>query len=138
MPETPDGPRTVGWDVPDDLSMVGKTRGMVKDILTTWAFENLADDVVLVVGELLANAITYGRPPVRLSMSAGADGLCVEVTDHGPERPHHLHLGIEAIHGRGLTIVEALAHEAGVTPLPDIPGKTVWGRWRLSTSLEQA
>ncbi|MER5419607.1 hypothetical protein [Streptosporangium roseum] len=44
----------------------------------------------------------------------------------------HLDLGVEAVHGRGLAIVEALAHDSGVTPLPDRPGKTVWARWRFS------
>lgn len=70
-------------------------------------------------------------PPVRLSVWAGTDELCVRVTDHGPDRPRHLDLGVEAAHGRGLTIVEALSDASGVTPLPDTPGKTVWARWRL-------
>ncbi|MGW4422177.1 ATP-binding protein [Streptosporangium sp. NPDC004631] len=131
MPVTPDGLRTVCWDLPHDSSVVGKARGMVREILTRWALPGLADDVVLVVGELLANAITYGDPPVRLSVWAGTDELCVRVTDHGPDRPRHLGLDVEAVHGRGLTIVEALTDASGVIPLPDTPGKTVWARWRL-------
>ncbi|MEV7968532.1 ATP-binding protein [Sphaerisporangium sp. NPDC088356] len=134
MPEAPEGPRTVCWDLPPDLSMVGKTRSMVNEILISWALHTLADDVILVVGELLANAITYGEPPVRLSLSAEAEGLRVQVTDHGRDQPRRLDLGIEAVHGRGLTIVEALAHECGATRLPDGPGKTVWARWHLPNS----
>ncbi|MEU8268123.1 ATP-binding protein [Sphaerisporangium sp. NPDC049002] len=88
--------------------------------------------------ELLANAITYGEPPVRLSLWLGRGELCVRVTDHGPDQPRHLDLGIEAIHGRGLTIVDALAHDCGLTPLPDGPGKTVWARWRLSSQTAEA
>ncbi|WP_405147161.1 ATP-binding protein [Sphaerisporangium sp. NBC_01403] len=135
MPDsTPDGARTVCWDLPRDLSMIGKTRSMVSEILVAWALQSFADDVILVVGELLANASTYGEPPVRLSLSAEAEGLCVQVTDHGRDQPRRLDLGIEAVHGRGLTIVEALAHECGATPLPNGPGKTVWARWHLPTS----
>ncbi|WP_433244395.1 ATP-binding protein [Streptosporangium sp. CA-135522] len=130
MPATPDDLRTVCWALPHEPSIVGKARAMVHETLAAWGLQSLADDVVLVVGELLANAITYGEPPVGLSLWAGADGFCVRVTDHGPEQPRHLDLGIEAVHGRGLTIVEALAHDSGVTPLPDHPGKTVWARWR--------
>ncbi|MFI6506646.1 hypothetical protein ACIBCT_03505 [Streptosporangium sp. NPDC050855] len=52
-------------------------------------------------------------------------------TDHGPGRPRHLRLDTGALHGPGLTIVEALSHGSGVVPLPDHPGKTVWARWRL-------
>ncbi|WP_214410062.1 ATP-binding protein [Sphaerisporangium fuscum] len=133
MPETPDGGlRTVCWDLPGDLSMIGKARGMVKEILAAWALpDHLADDVVLAVGELLANAMTYGKPPVRLSLWQRGGELCVRVSDHGPEQPRHLDLGIEAVHGRGLAIVAALAHEHGITPLPDGPGKTVWALWRV-------
>ncbi|WP_405142211.1 ATP-binding protein [Sphaerisporangium sp. NBC_01403] len=135
MLNMPDGSRRVCWDVPHDLSMVGKTRGMVNEILTAWALRHLADDVVLVAGELLANAITYGEPPVRLTLSAGTGELHLQVTDHGPEQPRHLHLSLEAVHGRGLTIVEALAHQSGVTQLPGTQGKTVWARWRLPPRL---
>ncbi|MET8333955.1 ATP-binding protein [Streptosporangium canum] len=131
MPATPDDPRTVCWPLPHELSIVGKARGMVNETLTAWALQSLADDVVLVAGELLANAITHGEPLVRLSLWAGADELCVRVTDHGPEQPRHLDLGVEAVHGRGLTIVEALADDSGVIPLPDRPGKTVWARWDI-------
>ncbi|MEV6979650.1 ATP-binding protein [Sphaerisporangium sp. NPDC051017] len=133
MPQTQDdGLRTVCWDLPDDLSMVGKARAMVREVLTTWALLTIADDVILTVSELLTNALSYGEPPVRLSLWLDTDGLCVRVTDHGPERPRHLELDIEALHGRGLAIVGALAHDTGVTPLPDDQGKTVWCRWHLS------
>lgn len=131
MHQTPDGLRAACWDLPYDPSIVGKARRVVGETLATWAFTHLADDVVLVVGELLANAITYGEPPVRLSMWAGVGELCVRVTDHGPDQPRHLDLGVEAVHGRGLTIVDALADDSGVTPLSDGPGKTAWARWRL-------
>jgi anti-sigma regulatory factor (Ser/Thr protein kinase) len=132
MKERPDGLRAVCWDLPHDLSMVGKARRLVSDILTTWELGGLADDVVVVVGELLANAVNHGEPPIRLSLWAGTDGLCLRITDHGPELPRRLRLGLEAVHGRGLTIVEALADDYGVTPLPDAPGKTVWARWGQS------
>ncbi|MEV6987399.1 ATP-binding protein [Sphaerisporangium sp. NPDC051017] len=133
MPETPNGLRTVCWDLPHDLSMVGATRAMVRDTLTTWALGDLADDVVLVADELLVNAINYGDPPIRLSLWASPGDLCVRVTDHGTGQPRHLDLGIESVHGRGLTIVAALAHDHGITALTDGPGKTVWARWRHAT-----
>ncbi len=130
MPETSDGLRTACWDLPHDPSVIGKARRAVSETLTTWRLAHLADDLVLVVGELLANAITYGEPPVRLSLWLGGDELCVRVTDHGSDQPRHLDLGVEAVHGRGLTIVEALSDDCGTVPLTDGPGKTVWARWR--------
>ncbi|MFI6455615.1 ATP-binding protein [Streptosporangium amethystogenes] len=126
-----DDPRTVCWDLPHDLPIVGKARAMVRETLTAWALHHLVDDAVLVAGELLANAIVHGEPVVRLSLRASADEFQIQVTDRGPGQPRHLTLDPESLHGRGLTIVRALAHDTGVTPLPDHPGKTVWARWRL-------
>ncbi|GAA3115815.1 ATP-binding protein [Streptosporangium carneum] len=132
VPETPNGLRAACWDPPYDPSAIGEVRRAVRETLTAWALAYLADDVVLVVGELLANAVTYGEPPVRLSLWAGAGELSVRVTDHGPDQPRHLDLGVEAVHGRGLTIVDALADDSGTAPLPDGPGKAAWARWRLT------
>jgi anti-sigma regulatory factor (Ser/Thr protein kinase) len=132
MIETPDGLRTVSWDLPHDLAMVGKARHLANEILIRWGCGDLVDDVVLVIGELLGNAICYGAPPIRLSLWATAGELCVRVTDHGTGTPRRLDLGLDAVHGRGLTIVAALAGDHGVIPLSDGPGKVVWARWRTS------
>ncbi|GII61359.1 hypothetical protein Skr01_14440 [Sphaerisporangium krabiense] len=103
---------------------------MAGEVLVRWGYGDLADDVILVIGELLGNAVSHGAPPFRLSLWATTSDLCVRVTDHGLGIPRRLHLTLEAVHGRGLSIVAALAHEFGVIPLPDPPGKIVWARWR--------
>ncbi|MFF0309711.1 ATP-binding protein [Streptosporangium sp. NPDC004379] len=131
MPVTPYGPRAAQWTLPHDLSVIGKTRGLVQEMLTAWGLGRLADDVVLAAGELLANTISYGEPLVRLTLRAEDGTLWIEVADRGPELPRRLNLGPDAVHGRGLIIVEALSDAFGVTPLPDTPGKTVWARWDL-------
>ncbi|MGW4639283.1 ATP-binding protein [Sphaerisporangium sp. NPDC004334] len=133
MPEISDGLRVACWEVPGDASVVGKVRAMVKEALGGWKLSCLADDVVLVVGELLANAISYGEPPIRVSLWAGDGDLFVWVTDHGAGQPHRLDLGLDSTHGRGLAIVAALAHGHGVTPLTGATGKTVWARWSHSS-----
>ncbi|GII75528.1 hypothetical protein Sru01_05100 [Sphaerisporangium rufum] len=132
------GARTAGWEVPDDLAAVGKVRGMVRDVLAEWGLAGLADDVVLVAGELLANASTHGRPPVRLGLAMDGGRLLVQVTDHGAGRPRRLDLGTAATHGRGLAIVAALADEYGTARAEDMadraaamPGKTVWASWHV-------
>ncbi|GGK66172.1 hypothetical protein Sme01_11080 [Sphaerisporangium melleum] len=131
MPDSTPDPRVVHWELPHDLSMAGKARGMVHETLLSWGLQELADDVILATGELVANALAYGAPPVRLALSARGDDLRLEVTDHGSGHPRRLDLGVEAVHGRGLAIVEALAAECGVTTRPDVVGKTVWARWRV-------
>ncbi|MFC4531548.1 ATP-binding protein [Sphaerisporangium dianthi] len=130
MIETPDGLRTVSWDLPHELAAVGKARHMANEVLIAWDLAHLADDVVLVIGELLGNAISHGAPPIRLSLWSTSGELSVRVTDHGPGTPRRLDLGLDADHGRGLPIVAALAGDYGVIPLADGPGKTVWARWK--------
>ncbi|WP_433366196.1 ATP-binding protein [Streptosporangium sp. CA-115845] len=78
------------------------------------------------------HAVAVWPTPEPLTLRARtADEFQVQVTDRGTGQPRHLTLDPESLHGRGLTIVRALAHDTGVTPLPDRPGKTVWARWRL-------
>ncbi|WP_156056550.1 ATP-binding protein [Streptosporangium roseum] len=81
--------------------------------------------------EELHELIRETGPPVRLSLWAMPEGVCVRVTDHGPGRPHRLDLGQDATSGRGLAIVEALADQWGVIPVRAEAGKTVWAAWRL-------
>lgn len=138
MVDMPNGLRTACWNLPDDLMIVGKTRSSVIDTLKTWRLGHLSDDVALVVDELLGNAIIHGEPPIRLSLWAETDELCVRVTDHGPGQPRNLDLGLDSVHGRGLTIVAALADDHGVTSTSGGPGKTVWARWRVRTSAPHA
>ncbi|WP_203989677.1 ATP-binding protein [Sphaerisporangium rufum] len=125
------GLRAVAWELPGDLAVVGKARRLAGEMLRLWQLDHLADDATLAIGELLANAVTYGAPPIRLSLWASADRLCVRVTDHGQGRPRRLDLGPEAVHGRGLAIVAGLATGWGVTPHADSQGKTVWACWTL-------
>ncbi|MDH2426594.1 ATP-binding protein [Sphaerisporangium sp. TRM90804] len=132
MPETPDGIRTVRWNLPHHLAMIPRARATTARLLTDWGLHDLQDDVILTVDELLANAVNYGDPPITLAMQATTEALTVEVTDHSPGKVRHLDLGPEALHGRGLTIVTALTHDHGVTPLTPGPGKTVWAHWKLT------
>ncbi|MEV0260685.1 ATP-binding protein [Streptomyces sp. NPDC050617] len=74
------------------------------------------DDCVLMVSELVTNAITYGEavPPcrVRVEWYRAGDSLRVEV--HNPGRPDRVRLarpGAGDVHGRGLFLVECLADE---------------------------
>ncbi|MFF5111788.1 ATP-binding protein [Streptosporangium sp. NPDC000509] len=130
---TPDGLRTVCWDIPRDPATVAEARRMTRDVFTRWDLApEFVDDAVLVVGELVANATVYGEEPIRLSLWSTAQGVCVRVTDHGSERPRKLSLGEDASHGRGLAIVEALADRWGVVPARGGGGKTVWAAWGTS------
>lgn len=129
MLEPPPGLRTVSWDLPKDLAMVSKTRKLARETLISWHLDAVAEDVTLVIGELLANAVLHGAAPIRLSLWSTPATLSLRITDHGPNLPRPLNLAPEALHGRGLAIVAALAPSYGITPIPNGPGKTIWATW---------
>jgi two-component sensor histidine kinase len=100
---------------------------------------DLLADVVAVVGELVGNAIRHARPlpgdVVRVAWRVRVEGarhlVDVRVTDGGgdPETPRERRAGPEAVDGRGLAIVAALADRWGVER--DGLGQSVWAE--LST-----
>src|SRR5579875_1581940 len=76
-------------------------------------WEHLADDAELVVSELVTNATLHGEPPIRVTVLAG-DRVRVEVADEGRSAPIVLRRNTEAMTGRGLAMVAALASAWGV------------------------
>jgi anti-sigma regulatory factor (Ser/Thr protein kinase) len=120
--------REVSWDLPDDPEFAGKVRRMIAETLTSWAMPHLSEDTSLIVSELYANALLHGRPPISLSLRAEGHTLRGEITDHGRMRTPTDHTGIYDEHGRGLTIVDALADNWGVAPTRNRPGTTIWFR----------
>ncbi len=81
------------------------------------------------VAELASNAAAHGRVPgrdFRLSLYVIGDTLRIEVTDTRAERlPSPRTPAPDAESGRGLLLVEALAHRWGVAE-GRFPRKTVW------------
>jgi anti-sigma regulatory factor (Ser/Thr protein kinase) len=93
----------------------------------------LLADVVAVVAELVGNAVRHAEPlpggvvrvAWRLRPAARGEVIEVRVTDGGAERrPHTRTVGPDAVDGRGLTIVAALANRWGVDK--DGLGQSVW------------
>lgn len=87
-----------------------------------------AVDVAELLGsEVLTNAVRHGAPngAVSLSVTASDGALRVTVTDGGATLPVVREPAADAVGGRGLQLVEALAAAWGVQPhLPT--GKSVW------------
>ncbi len=90
------------------------------------------DDAVLMVSELVTNAVQHGEPAVTLDMSLSGDGLTVSVSDQGSGAPIRAFPSAERPRGRGLGLVDALAAKWGVMRSAGQDGKQVW--FRLATA----
>lgn len=85
--------------------------------------------VVLVVSELVTNAVEHALPPLTLHMyrEAAGSGVWVGVSDGGQAKPEHTRTVSKLDeHGRGLRIVAALADRHGTRAHPG--GTTHWAR----------
>lgn len=99
-------------------------RHWVAEALEGTPLAELTADAELVVSELVTNALLHGSPPVTLRVEVDADTVRVEVGDGSRRAPLRALARAEAMTGRGLSLVAALAREWGVLPAPD--GKVVW------------
>ncbi|MGW6741948.1 ATP-binding protein [Streptomyces sp. NPDC055025] len=121
-------------------SCVGLARMELRKVLADWGLSELEDSASLVVSELLANAVRYGRVSsgreieTRYLPRFGA--VRIEVSDSSPCRPVLRGLDPDALDGRGLLLVAALADEWGVGERDDgVPGKVVWAELVLPIGL---
>jgi anti-sigma regulatory factor (Ser/Thr protein kinase) len=87
---------------------------------------DLVDDAVLLVSEVVTNAVKYGKAPVRLCIDCGPSGIVVAVEDGNPALPRARRTDHRRHSGRGLVLLQRLATDWGVR-LTD-RGKQVWFR----------
>lgn len=89
---------------------------------------DLAQDGLLVVSELVANAVVHGAAPVRLEITGEPGRVLVTVHDAAAGTPEQQAPDADpaADRGRGLRIVTALARDWGCVRDADGPGKRVW------------
>jgi anti-sigma regulatory factor (Ser/Thr protein kinase) len=82
------------------------------------------DTAVLLVSEAVTNAFTHGRSEARVAVRAGRDLVRIEVSDDNSRHPQKQAPDADALDGRGMAILDALAARWGVRDDPY--GKTVW------------
>jgi GAF domain-containing protein/anti-sigma regulatory factor (Ser/Thr protein kinase) len=83
------------------------------------------EDAELIVSELVTNAVLHGRSPATLRVRRLPGCIRVEVEDAGRDLPVRMRTNDEAMTGRGLDMVAALASSWGVDAGSD-GGKIVW------------
>ena len=99
-------------------------RRFVEGVIEAWGCGALLDPVILLVSELVGNAVQHARSEIEVSVRLLPDRLRVDVIDRSTQVPRRREAGEDDLTGRGSGLVELLATAWGVTGLPD--GKSVW------------
>ncbi|CAL9306231.1 MULTISPECIES: SpoIIE family protein phosphatase [Streptomyces] len=107
---------------------VAVSRQQLRELLHDWASPDQVDSAVLLLSELLTNVLVHTDSDALLvaeiTGEVGDRRLRIEVTDAGDDLPHKRRPGELASSGRGLVLIELLAHTWGVDPRGE--GKSIW------------
>ncbi|WP_256104545.1 SpoIIE family protein phosphatase [Streptomyces sp. ODS05-4] len=107
---------------------IAAARRHVRELLHDWAEAEQVDSAVLMVSEMVTNVLVHTDGDALLVAEAVGDQgrrrLRIEVADTSDELPHRRRPGEMASSGRGLVLMEMLAHEWGVDPRG--AGKSIW------------
>ena len=106
----------------------GQARRAVADCAARLGLDDATDDLLLVVSEMVTNAVRHGAPPVHLEVTVDEEAIVVRVADGSTGLPQARDSDPDAEGGRGMTLVDLLSTEHGVHAHP--PGKTVWASVR--------
>jgi anti-sigma regulatory factor (Ser/Thr protein kinase) len=82
------------------------------------------DDALLLTSELVTNAILHGRSEVCVEVEDRGPVLRISVFDENSRHPQQVDEDPDALDGRGLALVDALARSWGVEDRR--LGKAVW------------
>ncbi|OIJ68714.1 hypothetical protein WN71_006535 [Streptomyces mangrovisoli] len=116
-------------DLPAEPASVPEGRAFLHKALTSWNCAESADDALLLLSEMLTNAVQHAEGPLGLHLHRTATDLTVEVSDRSLQLPRPRIAGEDDESGRGLILVRALATSWGVRPTDE--GKTTWFTLRL-------
>ncbi|HUQ64292.1 MAG TPA: SpoIIE family protein phosphatase [Acidimicrobiales bacterium] len=116
------------WDRTDrqvaDSDLISEARANARARAVESGHKELADDVALVLSELLTNAVLHGGGCTGVTVEPLADGLRVEVCDASGVPPILGRPSTDSLTGRGLRLVARLATDWGARN--DGDGKVVW------------
>jgi anti-sigma regulatory factor (Ser/Thr protein kinase) len=122
--QTPPAPTQLGAEfvlpVAHNATAPSSARHTARDLLAQWGLtEDAVYDALLVISELLTNAVEHALPPVSLHLapvrSDGHAAVRIAVTDGGPANVpgSWAATGSTDEHGRGRSIVAALTVQNG-------------------------
>ncbi|MFD1657113.1 SpoIIE family protein phosphatase [Streptomyces caeni] len=110
------------WRVPEAAR---HARRFTRRTMRAWGVADELDTILLVVSELVTNALVHTDGQVRLDLTLVNHRLRVAVADASPRTPvKPTSIGWEATGGRGILLVEAMSAAWGALPVSG--GKQVW------------
>jgi anti-sigma regulatory factor (Ser/Thr protein kinase) len=116
---------TVAQTEPERIAVA---RQQLRELLHDWASADQVDSAVLLLSETLTNVLVHTDTDALLVAEVTGEGgdrrMRVEVTDASDDLPHKRRPGELASSGRGLMLIELLAHAWGVDPRGE--GKSIW------------
>ncbi|MEW2295045.1 SpoIIE family protein phosphatase [Streptomyces sp. NPDC006743] len=123
-------PLRESWTVRRVPEAVRHARRFTRRTLRSWGVGEDADAALLVVSELVTNALVHTEGPVRLDLTLVHHRLRIAVADASPRTPvKPTNIGWEATGGRGILLVEAVSTAWGALPVSG--GKQVWSELLL-------
>ncbi|MFD5504555.1 SpoIIE family protein phosphatase [Streptomyces sp. NPDC127061] len=118
-------------DLLGGIEAAPRARAFATGVLTSWRFPvELCDLGVLAAGELVANSLKHGTPPMRLGLRRTDRRLIIEVTDGDDHLPRRRRADPADEAGRGISIVATIASSWGSRRTPG-GGKAVWCEFAL-------
>ena len=112
-------------EIPPVTGAAHRARSIVRETCERWGMPHLSASAVLVVSELVTNAVEHARTAAALQMRLRPRYLYLAVFDGADTEPVPRHnRDPEAVGGRGLHMVDLVATRWGHLPRPD--GKVVW------------
>ena len=116
VPIPPRGVRVARRMLEPVLRAPALARAFLREILAGWPAAGHQDDALVVVDELVANAVLHAGTEIELRFALQDDRLGIAVADRAPARPNVTRPGEAAESGRGLLLVDALARSWQVLP----------------------
>ena len=116
---------------------IAAVRQGVRQLLAEWDLVELTDDIVLVVSEMLANALHHADGGVAaIRIHRRPDAVVIEVSDHGASAPLLGQPAFDDDRGRGMFLIDRLADRWGFRRTDD--GKVVWCEMAIPESMSRA
>jgi len=127
------GPRSAVFRVAEQADEIASARRFTEHHGQAWGYDDVIDDAMIVVSELVTNAIMHARSACDLRLKDADHILRIEVIDGGHGSPELQRPAPHAEHGRGLLLVSAMCAAWGVDTLGD-GRKMVWAELKRNAA----